>query len=142
MITWFNDNRVFFFWTKLYVDFYYVSKECRMTPDEMRYLLKSGNFGSGIDICATLTESVNFSTTCPLFAHYKDITLEVTNLVFDGSIATILHENQIRPEKIRLRVLDISDTVLLEMFDYFLALSVPPRFVVVLFAQTKPVTLA
>uniref|UniRef100_A0A7E5A1D1 F-box domain-containing protein n=1 Tax=Panagrellus redivivus TaxID=6233 RepID=A0A7E5A1D1_PANRE len=141
MISRFKDNQVNFYRQQL-LTYIYPDTECRMTPDELKYLLKFGNFDTTVKIHANLTEAVDFSEICPLIAHCKDILLDVEDLAFSDKVANAFRKNQLCPNKLCLMKLEMSDKAVLEMFEYFSKLQNRPKFFYFVFKQRKPATLA
>uniref|UniRef100_A0A7E4WAX4 DUF58 domain-containing protein n=1 Tax=Panagrellus redivivus TaxID=6233 RepID=A0A7E4WAX4_PANRE len=142
MITSFMKNRVFFYGKKLRILSFKNSTKSCMTPDELRYLLKNHNVEREVSIDVVLTTPVSISEILPLVAHCKKIRFGIPNLVYGENIANVFHHNRVCPTSLDINHLKLSDTAVLEMFDYLLSLQVRPHTICMTFQHQKSEALA
>uniref|UniRef100_A0A7E4VNK4 F-box domain-containing protein n=1 Tax=Panagrellus redivivus TaxID=6233 RepID=A0A7E4VNK4_PANRE len=142
MITWFKNNRVFFYGESLLIMKKTVGSN--ITFDELKYLLKCckfGNFNKNIELYATLTVPLLFSELWPHLKRCEVLRLYIDNVVYGENMAQVLRKNRSIPRDMRLDGVDVSDNVLLEIIDYFVSLPVRPTAYEFNFRHQKPVSL-
>uniref|UniRef100_A0A7E4VYU5 FBA_2 domain-containing protein n=1 Tax=Panagrellus redivivus TaxID=6233 RepID=A0A7E4VYU5_PANRE len=120
IITLLRNNHVFFNARSLFALNLGGCGENSITSDELKYLLKFGNFEKLVQITTALTEPMKLSEIWPYFANWNDICLDIENLVWDENLVAVLQKSHNFPKDFECSKVNVSDKTILEFFDYIL----------------------
>uniref|UniRef100_A0A7E4W771 FTH domain-containing protein n=1 Tax=Panagrellus redivivus TaxID=6233 RepID=A0A7E4W771_PANRE len=95
-----------------------------------------------IRIYTVLTEPMLFSDLWPYIEHSKEINLSIKNLIYGKNVVNVIRKNQVCFTKLFFFHLDISQKVLLDLFDFILSFPSGPPRACFTFLQELPVSLA